>query len=647
MGVITSDRFNPIKAYCNVRLQQGVPLVDADVNELDDIRKFEVRAFLKWFVGNGIPDGNDGFRIAAAATPAPDDFQILAGAQLPSGPVPTPPSAETNEFALHRFGRCIVDGLDVIIQANATYATQVLSTVDVNPPYSLPVVGAIPVPVSPPGPVLVYLDIWERVVSPTEDPSLVVPPLGTESCARIKRQWVVRTRLGTNVPVPGDLDFIANHLYYGLASINRRVVGGTAAPILATDITDLRERGLSLTPSTLIPDVLGGTTNAYRQGQNRPAMSLRDAINALARGEVPALPERPVNAISIDPIEASGRSTLDGSNGLVLTWAAGFITAQIFVARLDFGNPSAGFVSPQQITTGDSHFVPSVVSLPGGDLIVAYQGETADGRDIYFRRGPTPAALAAATEQKVTTSGNAEAAVIVASNNIVVFFFQLLDGFHYQRYNATTSTFLDANPVLIPGANSSFHAAVDSAGNVWGAFISTKPPAGIQTFRLNPTTGIKDTMASFPSATDDFYAAPFVLCGAGQVWVFWFGNGGIWFAIYNNAAWGPATRLPYTLDGDENPTATFDAQNQIALAYNRRLPPDNSLLNVVLAHGDPISGGWLPPTAVTVTGLSDIIGIEGIYMGGIFPGAGSLWLHWMRTNTGNYRLYYRQICSPL
>ena len=55
MAVITPDRFDPMLRYVNVRVQQGVPIVDADENERDDIRKFELRAFLKWFVGDGVP----------------------------------------------------------------------------------------------------------------------------------------------------------------------------------------------------------------------------------------------------------------------------------------------------------------------------------------------------------------------------------------------------------------------------------------------------------------------------------------------------------------------------------------------------------------------------------------------------------------
>ena len=63
MGNFSKDTFDKLKHYVGVRLQQGVPLVDADWNEQEDIRRYELQAFLKWFVGNGVPEGNDGFRI--------------------------------------------------------------------------------------------------------------------------------------------------------------------------------------------------------------------------------------------------------------------------------------------------------------------------------------------------------------------------------------------------------------------------------------------------------------------------------------------------------------------------------------------------------------------------------------------------------
>lgn len=65
-GNFSRNTFDKLKHYVGVRLQQGVPIVDADWNELEDIRKFELETFLKWFVGNGVPLGNDGFKIEPA-----------------------------------------------------------------------------------------------------------------------------------------------------------------------------------------------------------------------------------------------------------------------------------------------------------------------------------------------------------------------------------------------------------------------------------------------------------------------------------------------------------------------------------------------------------------------------------------------------
>ena len=64
--------------YVGVRLQQGVPIVDADWNELEAIRKYEMQTFRRWFVGNGIPDGNDGFQIAPIDS-VDNDFLISGG----------------------------------------------------------------------------------------------------------------------------------------------------------------------------------------------------------------------------------------------------------------------------------------------------------------------------------------------------------------------------------------------------------------------------------------------------------------------------------------------------------------------------------------------------------------------------------------
>src|SRR5439155_2932131 len=98
--------FDPLKRYVRVRLAQGVPIVDADWNESDDVRQFELRAFLKWGVGDGILEGTDAFRIDGLSVA--DDFMISAGFV---GPVPQVMSDFDKAFL--RGGRCIVNGLDV------------------------------------------------------------------------------------------------------------------------------------------------------------------------------------------------------------------------------------------------------------------------------------------------------------------------------------------------------------------------------------------------------------------------------------------------------------------------------------------------------------------------------------------------------
>ncbi len=53
------------KRYMAVRMQQGVPVLDADWNILDDIRRREHEAVGKWVLGNGVPTGSDAFHIVA------------------------------------------------------------------------------------------------------------------------------------------------------------------------------------------------------------------------------------------------------------------------------------------------------------------------------------------------------------------------------------------------------------------------------------------------------------------------------------------------------------------------------------------------------------------------------------------------------
>lgn len=221
MGNFSRNTFDRLKHYVGVRLQQGVPLIDADWNEQEDIRKFELQAFLKWFAGNGVPNGNDGFRILAAAGTT-NNFDIKGG----------------NGTALGA-GRILVEGMDAMLESTMRYSNQPLYN---NPTLAAKWGVAVITPLTTPGAAredLVYIDVWEREVDSSEDSNLINPAIGIESCVRLRREWAVRVAQGA-VSLPAAP---AGHGYYTLARIKRPAGNAT---ILAAHIEDQRSVGINL-----------------------------------------------------------------------------------------------------------------------------------------------------------------------------------------------------------------------------------------------------------------------------------------------------------------------------------------------------------------------------------------------------------------
>ena len=250
MGVISSNSFDPAHGYVGVRLQQGVPIVDRDWNEMEDIRKFELRAFLKWFVGDGVPTGSDAFRIdSPGSSTDANDFIIRAGASAPPAGV----SLSNLDKGLYFAGNCLVDGLEAVITGDIKFTNQPLHASQpgssaLAAAWNVPTIAAISLPTAANTSIVVYLDVWERLVTPTEDPTnLILPGLGTESCARLKREWAVRARTPTaaepTIPVLGGPDYLEGHSYFALASISSQTSATTVNP---GDITDLRRARLTL-----------------------------------------------------------------------------------------------------------------------------------------------------------------------------------------------------------------------------------------------------------------------------------------------------------------------------------------------------------------------------------------------------------------
>jgi hypothetical protein len=198
------------KRYVSVRLQQGVPILDADWNLLEDLRRRETETIATWFIGDGVPVGSDGFHILASGQP--NDFTI-------------------------RGGLCIVGGKLVVNDADTSYATQPnAANSSLVPP--LPALAAPAADKT----FIVYLDVFEEEVDSLGDPDLMDARIGIETAVRVRRNWVVRV-----AGIPEDSNLLAappaGHLFLQLAQLRRKANDAT---ITAPMIGDLRDTQLSI-----------------------------------------------------------------------------------------------------------------------------------------------------------------------------------------------------------------------------------------------------------------------------------------------------------------------------------------------------------------------------------------------------------------
>ncbi len=213
------DTFDPKKGYMGIRLQQGVPLLDRDWNELEDIRRYAEVMLRRHYVGSGTPD-EDSFKITATDPPS-NDFRILAG-------------------------RCLVNGFEAVNQwdDNGNEIEYIL--------YSQQDLPALTVPDSDKT-YIVYLDVWiEEIRAANEEDPLKNPQdVKMETCVRHKLEWKVRVAEESQGYTPGDF-----HHYYDIAKINRTA---NNANITGNMIEDTRRTNLTLYQLRDIIDAL--TTN--------------------------------------------------------------------------------------------------------------------------------------------------------------------------------------------------------------------------------------------------------------------------------------------------------------------------------------------------------------------------------------------------
>jgi hypothetical protein len=243
-GLVPSAQEHP-KHYVSLRIQQGVPVLDADLNELEDIRRIEVETLLVNAIGNGVPAGSDGFKIGQANDTA-GNFSIAAGLILFDGWLVYNPKL-----------------VDYVLQPYRNDS-------GVSP--------SLPVPV-PNAPVarreLVYLDAWEREVGSVQHSQLIDPRIGIETAVRLERIWVVRMAPIAAEDDPLDPATIPDrqtgHRYYPLATVDRQA----GAQITAAMITDIRRTHLTLEALTYAPLLIDDAARQQRLDSARLAATFR------------------------------------------------------------------------------------------------------------------------------------------------------------------------------------------------------------------------------------------------------------------------------------------------------------------------------------------------------------------------------------
>jgi hypothetical protein len=195
---------NRNKGYTGLHIEQGVPVLDRDLNLLQDLLAAGVQSVFAKFLGDGAAADTDAFLISPT-TPPSQDFTV-------SGP-----------------GSLLLGGVEVTTQADLRYSSQP----------GVPVLTTPAAPQPDPRVDTVYLEAWQTEVDDLADPDLGNPTdIGMRTSIRLLRVWVVLVAEG--VPVPAA---VPGHAIYPLAEIRRPL--GQAA-ITAPMITDLRQTRLTV-----------------------------------------------------------------------------------------------------------------------------------------------------------------------------------------------------------------------------------------------------------------------------------------------------------------------------------------------------------------------------------------------------------------
>ncbi|HEY6141031.1 MAG TPA: DUF6519 domain-containing protein [Thermoanaerobaculia bacterium] len=176
---LSRDTFRVAKHFKRVLIQQGRVQVDADWNEQGDIVTHRIEREAADVIGGcGGPLHDDGFHIVTALSQFNKEEK-----DRPANNVAIPAGFAAPDFLISA-GRYYVDGILCQNPALTSYSKQP----------DLPA----PPPISTAGTYIVYLDVWERLITAFDDPSIREVALGgPDTAARVKTVWQVKHLLAT------------------------------------------------------------------------------------------------------------------------------------------------------------------------------------------------------------------------------------------------------------------------------------------------------------------------------------------------------------------------------------------------------------------------------------------------------------------
>ena len=291
-----NDTFDESKDYIGIRLQQGVPLLDRDINELEDLRRYQDMNMRRHYVGDGTPD--NGFEISKNG-------------------------ADLVDFKIGK-GRYLVDGIEAICREEITYKKQT------NVPALNPATG--------PRKDLVYIELTIlEVDGPKNSQDAEV-----ETCKRQQIQWKVLVNENNENLPPADpfkwrtrIALLERDNYFLAIKDLRSFNGG-----FNRGVGDLTVKGkLTVEKDTTIKGVLAVEQNAAIKGVLTAEQSaaikgvLTAEQSATIKGVLTAEQSATIKGVLTAEQSATIKGVLTANNGITI--ASGGLTVKDYSSLND------------------------------------------------------------------------------------------------------------------------------------------------------------------------------------------------------------------------------------------------------------------------------------------------------------------------